>query len=79
MFCISSSAQCGLILSAVDFKAAYGTEMLTADSYGTLSYDDIDKNTTDVFYAYQAAKTAADKDAWELVRGTPDVDLTASK
>ncbi|ESK91331.1 nad dependent epimerase [Moniliophthora roreri MCA 2997] len=60
-----------------DFKQAFGDKVITERDFGGVELKDIKTQEQDPFFVYQAAKTAADKNLWEIAREHPDVDITA--
>ncbi|KAJ3768302.1 hypothetical protein FB446DRAFT_707109 [Lentinula raphanica] len=58
-----------------DFKAAFGTKVITEKDFGSITADKIDLNN-DGIRVYQESKTAADKAIWEIAHKNPDVDFT---
>lgn len=67
------------LLSAADYKAAFGPDIITAKSYGSATLETIDTEKDAPRAIYQAAKAVADKKVWEIAHKNPDVDFTISK
>jgi nucleoside-diphosphate-sugar epimerase len=59
-----------------DFKAAFGTEPLTAQSWGSVPFSSIDPATDTPQYIYQTSKTAAERELWAIAMSNPTVDFT---
>ncbi|KIK63277.1 hypothetical protein GYMLUDRAFT_196905 [Collybiopsis luxurians FD-317 M1] len=58
-----------------DFKAAFGTHLITEKDFGSVTLESIDL-TNNGMQVYQEAKTLADKKIWEIAREHPEVDFT---
>ncbi|THU95301.1 NAD(P)-binding protein, partial [Dendrothele bispora CBS 962.96] len=59
-----------------DFKAGFGTELITEKSFGNFTIEQVDLENPNVLAIYHAAKTLADKKVWEIAHQHPDVDIT---
>ncbi|KAJ7593855.1 hypothetical protein C8J56DRAFT_1120765 [Mycena floridula] len=59
-----------------DFKAAFGTDILNANSWGSVTLEGVNTETDDRMTLYQVGKMLSEKKIWELAHENPDVDVT---
>lgn len=68
----------GSMVSLLDatFSAAFGSEPLTAHTFGPSSLKDIDLDKDFPASIYKVAKSAAERKVWELAQDHPEIDFT---
>ncbi|THU95299.1 NAD(P)-binding protein [Dendrothele bispora CBS 962.96] len=59
-----------------DFKAGFGTKLITEKSFGNFTIEEVDLENPNVMAIYHAAKTLADKKVWEIAHQHTGVDIT---
>ncbi|KAJ7593884.1 hypothetical protein C8J56DRAFT_925460 [Mycena floridula] len=59
-----------------DFKAAFGSETLNENSWGSTTFESVNPETDASAAVYQAGKMLSEKKIWELAHQNPDVDVT---